>query len=234
MTDKQFLNVEKGKEVATVYHEADSNKWIFFCHGFGSDKEGSYTSRCERAAKEGYNAVRFDFRGNGESDGEFIEQTLSSKIKDLKTVINHFKPENYVLFGSSFGGKVVLESTEELDPEALIGRAPVTYNSIMDKYRAVVEEKGSFTHHEGATIDKRFYNDLDQYSFDQTAEKLDLPILIVHGEDDSTVHFENSQKAQKSIETDVLLQKLKEEKHLFSDDAEDKMLELMFNWLKTV
>lgn len=231
--EKHRIETGETEEVAAVHHRADSDKWIFFCHGFGSDKEGSYISRCERAAKEGYNAVRFDFRGNGESDGDFIEQTLSSKIKDLKTVINHFKPENFILFGSSFGGKVLLESTEELNPEALIGRAPVTYNSIMDKYRAVVEEKGSFTHHEGATIDERFYNDLDQYSFDQTAEKLDLPILIVHGEEDSTVHFENSQKAQKSIETDVLLQKLRGEKHSFSDDAEEKMLELMFNWLKT-
>jgi len=46
--------------------------------------------RAERIVEEGWNAVRFDFRGNGESDGEFIENGLSSKIMDLETVIEHF------------------------------------------------------------------------------------------------------------------------------------------------
>lgn len=234
MTEKHRIEVEKDEEVAAVHHEADSDRWIFFCHGFGSDKEGSYEMRCERAVEEGWNAVRFDFRGNGDSDGDFIEQCLSSKIEDLESVIKFFEPEKFALFGSSFGGRVILESESRIDPVALICRAPVTYNKIMEKYRSVVEEKGNFTHHEGATIDSRFYEDFDSYSFDRTVQEIGTPAIIFHGQADSTVHIENSVKAFSELDTDVTIRKFENEKHSFSEKAESSMQDLMFYWLSTI
>lgn len=232
MTDKHFIEVENGEDVAAVHHQTDSDKWVFFCHGFGSNKEGSYENRAEKMVEEDWNAVRFDFRGNGESDGEFIDQSLSSKIADLEAVIKYFKPEKYILFGSSFGGKVVFHAATELQPKAVIGRAPVTYNTIMDKYKAVVENKGEFTHHPGATIDKRFYEDFQQYSFDDLEDRLDIPVAIFHGADDTTVHPEHSFDAAESLETDVMIQKLEGENHSFSEEAEQKMLRSITNWLE--
>ncbi len=230
---EEMIKVEKGEEVATIYHEADSNKWIFFCHGFGSDKEGSYKKRCERMVENGWNAVRFDFRGNGDSDGDFIDQDLSSRIEDLKAVVDYFGPENYCLFGSSFGGKTVLHATTSLDPEAVIGRAPVTYNNIMEKYRAVVDNKGTFTHHEGATIDERFYKDFDTYSFEELANKIEIPVAIFHGRSDTTVHPEKSIQAVGELEADTMLELLEDENHSFSEEAEHYMLEQMTGFLKT-
>lgn len=231
MTDKQFIEVENGEDVAAVHHETGSDKWVFFCHGFGSNKEGSYENRAEEMVEEGWNAVRFDFRGNGESDGDFIDQSLSSKIADLQALVEHFGSKKYVLFGSSFGGKVVFHAGLDLDPEAVIGRAPVTYRTIMDKYRAVVEKKGEFTHHPGATIDKRFYEDFQQYSFDNVEDNLDVPVAIFHGADDTTVHPEHSFKAAESLDTDVMIQKLEGEKHSFSESAESYMTNQMISWL---
>ena len=138
-TRKHRIEVEDGEEISAVHHETDSNKWIFFCHGFGSNKEGSYEARAERAVDEGFNAVRFDFRGNGESDGAFEEQHLSDKIGDLKACVEHFRPEKIFLFGMSFGGKVVFHAADEIGAEAVIGKSPVTYNSVMGKFREAVE-----------------------------------------------------------------------------------------------
>lgn len=231
MKEKHFIEIGNKEEVAAVHHNTDSDKWIFFCHGFGSNKEGSYEKRARKMVEEGWNAVRFDFRGNGESDGDFIDQGLSSKITDLKAVVEYFDPEKYVLFGSSFGGKVILHAATDLEPERVIGRAPVTYNQIMEKYRAVVDNKGEFTHHPGATIDQRFYEDFDKYSFDEVADKLDIPVAIFHGAKDTTVHPENSFKAAEALETDVMIQKLKGEKHSFSESAESYMINQMISWL---
>ncbi len=233
MPEKHFIEVENSEKVAAVHHEASSDRWILFCHGFGSDKEGSYVGRCKTAVENGFNAVRFDFRGNGESDGDFIEQTLSSKIEDLKAVVEHFSPESYVFFGSSFGGKVAFHASLEFEPEAVVGRAPVTYNSIMEKYRSVVDNKGEFTHHEGATIDQRFFDDFDTYSFDDVAETLSIPVAIFHGGADTTVHIENTWDAADALQTDVVVQKLEGEKHRFSEEAEQKMQEMMFDWLSS-
>jgi pimeloyl-ACP methyl ester carboxylesterase len=226
-SSKHRIKVEENQEVSAVLHEADSNIWMFFCHGFGANKNGSMKKRCKFFQEKGFNCVRFDFRGNGESDGDFIDQTLSSRIEDLKTVINHFEPEKYVLFGSSFGGKVVFHASEDLGPEAVFGKAPVTYNSIMDKFRSVVDEKGRFEYIEGKPIDQRFVEDVYSHSFDTVVENVTAPITIFHGSADTTVHPENSFRAAQALDTDVSLHKLKDEKHSFSDDAEDRMLQLI-------
>ena len=234
MTSKHSVEVEDGEEVSAVHHSADSDKWIFFCHGYGSDKEGSYEERAKRAVEEGYNAVRFDFRGNGESDGDFIDQSLSSRIADLEACINFFEPEKIYLFGMSFGGKVVLHATEDLEVEALVLKSPVTYNSIMHKFREVVEEKGTYTHFGDKTIDERFFEDFDTYSFEEVTSGLDLPVAVFHGGADTTVHFENSAEAVKAFETEALLYKLEGEGHSMSDGGEKKLKDMMFAWLDQI
>lgn len=235
MPDKHFIEVENNEEVAAVHHEADSDRWIFFCHGFGSDKEGSYERRCERSVEEGWNAVRFDFRGNNESGGEFIEQTLSKKIKDLKAVIDFFDPDSCVLFGMSFGGRVVYHHALEDDRvEAVIGKSPVTYNEIMEKFRAVVEEQGEYTHFGDKTIDMRFVEDLEDYSFEEVTEELAVPTILFHGRDDTTVHPRFALKAAENFQTDTALHLFKGEEHKMTDEGNEKLLDHMFNWLESL
>lgn len=232
MTEKHFIEVENEEKVSAVRHDADSDKWIFFCHGFGTDKEGSYEMRCERAVEEGWNAVRFDFRGNGESGGDFIDQTLSSKIKDLKAVIDFFEPERYVLFGMSFGGKVVFHSALELEPEAVIGKSPVTYNEIMEKFKSVVEEKGEYTHFGDKTIDRRFVDDLEENTFTDVTDQLEVPVAFYHGKGDSTVHPEFTWRAAQKFSNDTRVEMFENEKHKMSDEANERLLDSMFQWLK--
>jgi pimeloyl-ACP methyl ester carboxylesterase len=232
MADKHFIDVEKDEKVAAIHHEASSDKWIFFCHGFGTDKEGSYEMRCEKAAEEGWNAVRFDFRGNGESDGDFIDQTLTSKIKDLKMAINHFEPEEYVLYGMSFGGRVAIHTAVELEPEALVLKSPVTYNEIMEKFKAVVEEKGEYTHFGDKTIDHRFIEDLEENRFEETVSDIDIPVCFFHGRSDTTVHPEFTLKAVQEFGTDTRVEMYEGEKHKMSREANRKLLDSMFQWLE--
>lgn len=234
MPEEQFIEVEDGEKISVAHHEADSDDWIFFCHGYGSDKEGSYEKRAERAVKEGFNAVRLTFRGNGESDGEFIDQNLSSRIKDLKAAVDFFDPENVFLFGMSFGGKVVLHASEDIEVESIVFKSPVLYNEEMNKFREVVEEKGTYTHFDDKTIDERFFKDFDTYSFEEALNNMDFPVAIFHGGDDSTVKFQNSANAVKEMDTEALLRKFKGENHSMSEEAEQKLLDEMFFWLKSV
>ena len=228
------IEVENGEKVSAAYHSADSDKWLFLCHGYGSNKENSYKKRAERAVEEGFNAVRFTFRGNGESDGEFIDQSLSSRIKDLKSVIEYYSPERIFLFGMSFGGKVVLHATEDLDVEALVFKSPVLYGSEMEKFHEVVKEKGTYTHFADKTIDERFFEDFSKYSFEDASEEIDFPVAIFQGGDDSTVKFERTAEAIKDMDTEVMLRKFEDETHFMTDEAEEKLLDEIFWWLKKI
>ena len=233
MTETQHrIPVVDDEAVAAVHHEAPGDDWIVFCHGFLSDKTGSYEHRCRRAVDEGYNAVRFDFRGCGESDGQFVDQTLSAKLSDLRAVVDQFDPASYVLFGSSFGGKVAFHAAaQDSRVSAVVTRAPVTYNQVFDTYRQAVERNGECQFDTGDRIDGRFFDDFDTYSF--ATIDLEIPIAIFHGSDDAVVDVAHSFDAAAQFETDVLLETFASEGHRFSREAETRLLERLFHWLET-
>ncbi|KAJ0724024.1 putative feruloyl esterase [Helianthus annuus] len=61
--------------------------------------------------KEGISAFRFDFAGNGESEGTFQYGNYCREADDLHSVIQHFNGNNRVtraILGHSKGGNVVL------------------------------------------------------------------------------------------------------------------------------
>ena len=235
MTTTHAIPVTGDEAVAAIHHEAASDGWIVFCHGFLSDKTGSYEGRCRRAVEEGFNAVRFDFRGCGESDGEFVDATLSSRIADLRSVLDYFDPGSYVLFGSSFGGKVAFHAAVgDGRVDAVVTRAPVTYNRIFDDLRSEVADGGGHRYETGDEIDARFFEDLDGYSFADVETRLDCPVAIFHGGEDESVAPTHSFQAADNLDTDVLVEKFESEGHRFSRGAEDRLRRRMFEWLATV
>ena len=232
MATHHRIPVDSGDELDAVAHAASSDAWLVFCHGFVSDKSGSYEGRCRRAVDEGYNAVRFDFRGCGDSDGAFEDQTLSTRIDDLGAVVDYFGAETYAVFGSSFGAKVALHAAvadERLG--AVAGRAPVTLNRSFDEVRAVVEREGRFQYDTGHTVDERFVDDLATYPFDQVAATLDVPVALFHGDADRRVPLSDSLDAVAALETGVLLQTFPGEGHRFSEAAESRLRRQLFDWL---
>lgn len=219
-----------GEELAAVHHEADSDRWLVFCHGFLSDKTGSYESRCERALEEGYNGVRFDFRGSGDSDGAFVDQHLSSRIRDLRAVLEYFDPPKCVVFGSSFGGKVAFH-TDDDRIEALATRAPVTYNRAFAAYRELIDEEGELRLDDEHAINERFFEDFDRYEFADVAADLGVPVAVFHGTDDDSVPLSDSIEAVGALDGDVLLQTYAGEGHRFSERAERRLRDQLFDWL---
>jgi pimeloyl-ACP methyl ester carboxylesterase len=234
METEHVVPVEGDRALSAVHHEAGGNAWIVFCHGFLSDKTGSYEGRCREAVERGYDAVRFDFRGCGESDGAFAESTLSARIADLEAVLDYFDPDSCVLFGSSFGGAVAFHAAVGDDRvEAVATRAPVTYGAF-DDVRATVETEGEVRFDDGRTIDARFVDDLDGHDFGDVAAGLGCPAAIFHGDDDASVAIADSFRAAEDLGVDVFVQKYVGEGHRFSREAEARMRRAMFEWLDRV
>ncbi|WP_340101341.1 alpha/beta hydrolase [Salinibaculum salinum] len=231
MPDRFEVEVD-GQSVVGVTHPAPGDRWLVFCHGFLSDKSGSYEERCRRAVDAGYNAIRFDFRGCGDSDGAFVDQTLSDKLADLQAVLDHVDPVRYALFGSSFGGKVAFHTAVADDRvTAVATRAPVTYNRAFDEYRDTVENKGVVTFEDGRAVDSTFFADFETYDFTAVTERLDVPVAIFHGRDDDSVDIEDSFDAASALPGDVLLEAFAGEGHRFTEEAEARLRERLFDWL---
>ena len=220
MGERHTVTVD-GDDVVAVHHPAKTDRWFVCSHGFVSDKEGSYESRCERAVAEGYHGVRFDHRGCGESDRSFGEQTLETRVADLRAVLSYFDPAECVLFGSSFGGFVALHAAVD-DPRvvAVAVRAPVTDTSPFEAYRSSLTEE--------------FQNALETYPFERIERGLSVPVAIFHGRTDETVPLEDSLAAVGRLSTDALVQVYAGEGHRFSRRAENRMCDQLFGWVNAV
>ncbi len=83
-------------------------------HGLLSSKDSDkYIALGEALSQKGMALLRFDFRGCGESDGKWEENTVSGRIADLKSAIDWVRPslalgDRIGLLGSSLGGYVTL------------------------------------------------------------------------------------------------------------------------------
>lgn len=244
-TERHTIPVSDGESLVADHHPAPDPDadWFVCCHGFASDRSGSYESRCERAVAEGYHGVRFDFRGCGEADGAFAAATLSARIADLRAVLDHFAPAatSVVLFGSSFGGKTALhaavgdgpggDGTPDERVAAVATRAPVTYARAFEPLVEAVRAQGEVEYAPGFPVDERLVDDLAGYDFDDVADRLDVPVAVFHGRDDDSVPLADSLDAVGALATDTALWAVADEGHRFSRPAEARMRDRLFEWL---
>ncbi|OVA08157.1 hypothetical protein BVC80_1721g13 [Macleaya cordata] len=112
--EQQRITIENnyGEKLAGVFHEVGSTEIIILCHGFRSSKETSIIVNLAGALTEaGISVFRFDFSGNGESEGSFEYGNYSKEADDLHAVVLYFSGVKRVIggiLGHSKGGDVVL------------------------------------------------------------------------------------------------------------------------------
>jgi pimeloyl-ACP methyl ester carboxylesterase len=100
---------------------------LVFLPGYASDMTGDKASALDQwAAAHDRAMLRLDYSGCGESEGAFLEGTLTRWRDDAALLIDHFAPDApLVLIGSSMGGWIALMLAETLGPRvaALVGIA---------------------------------------------------------------------------------------------------------------
>ncbi|XP_070038637.1 uncharacterized protein [Nicotiana tomentosiformis] len=87
-----------GEELVGVLHETNSPELVIICHGFKSSKDRIPMVNLAAAfEKEGISAFRFDFAGNGESEGSFQYGNYRREADDLRAVVEHFHEEKHFI-----------------------------------------------------------------------------------------------------------------------------------------
>ena len=81
-----YFNNSQNEKLSGVLHEptTPNNKGIILSHCFTCSKhQGILRKICENLTNAGYLVLRFDFSGNGESEGNFEDSTYSKEMSDL-------------------------------------------------------------------------------------------------------------------------------------------------------
>ncbi|MFP4240960.1 MAG: alpha/beta hydrolase family protein [Chitinispirillaceae bacterium] len=101
--------------------------WVVISHGFTGHRLGPgylFVKLSKALAEMGISSLRYDFRGSGESEGTFADQTFPNMSSDLLSATDHvrknFKPSALFLFGHSLGGMVSAENAVNANASGLI------------------------------------------------------------------------------------------------------------------
>lgn len=187
---------------------------VLICHGFTGDKIGMNQMNVKLATElesAGYAAVRFDYMGSGDSDGNFATETIVSGWQtDAANVVHwigeqaEFFDRPIVLYGHSLGGLIALCHK---DPEKRVA-ARIVFAPVVDavgNLRTTIlgpdlwqksfrgEPIANF-YGKAFALQPQFVQDLAENRYDplHDAAELTTPILIVHGTADVAVPIEGS------------------------------------------
>lgn len=235
----------KGQKIFGVFHrpkEMEKAPAILVCHGFGGTKVGVNRLLVRLAVelvKLGISVLRVDFRGSGDSEGEFHEMTLESEVADCQCAFDYLTQHPHVdadrigLHGASFGGAVAVYAAHAFkNIKAISLWAPVSNGLQWIKEWEKATQGGHEPHvlhtqgqHVGLPFFKSFFS--MQPATILGSELGHIPVLHVHGLLDDVVlvfHAENFEKERRSASAESRFLTLDRSDHSFSDEQEQAIL----------
>lgn len=217
---------------------------IIFSHGFKGFKDwGHYNLLAEHFAHEGFVFVKINFSHNGVtpasptdfSDLEaFGNNNFSKELDDLGAVIDHISDstdKNYnvkeiYLMGHSRGGGISILKAAE-DPrvkKVATWAAPSTFERYSPEQVKEWREKGVLYVENSRTKQQMplyyqladdFYKNKERLDISSALKKIKVPLLVIHGDADDVVGFEEA-RSIKAIYPETELLKIPGGDHTFS------------------
>jgi len=233
-----------GQKIFGVFHQSlqgSKSPAILICPGFGGSKCGKhrlFVSLAKELARSGISVLRFDYRGAGDSEGEFEEITLEGKVSDtllcLDFLASHpsIDPNRIGLLGRSLGGAVsVLAARRYKTIKSLALWAPVFSSDPWRRmWEAYKQNPAQFSNKDilASLPNMPSLPFLEQFfSLDIGSELASLenvPMLHIHGDKDAIVKVEHSEayKKVRPASQKTRFVQLPNSDHDFSDSTDQK------------
>jgi pimeloyl-ACP methyl ester carboxylesterase len=184
-------------------------KLTIICHGLADTKDNPTFIRL---AEELQPSFRFDFSGNGESEGMFEDSTYHKQVQDLNAVLNHFTKEGvkeFCLVGHSMGGGVVQVVAQDARVTALISLAGVSKaDSFKEKFpeilKKVKEGKPAFFFgKEKYPVTQKYIDSANTIDIMAAAPNVHATALALQGSDDAAIRAGQSKEWLEAMPDDT-------------------------------
>jgi uncharacterized protein len=226
--------------------DTPTDRLVVLCHGFLSNKNSTTNKTLSRLLLEKRIATfRFDFFGQGESDGPFEQMTLTTAIDQARSALEFVAAKGYRrlgLTGSSFGGLVsLLVASRRPDLLALALKCPVAdfpetlRLEFGDERMAHWKQFNEIPNVTGGPhpvpLQYHLYEDCLTYDAYKEAESIRTPTLIVQGDCDELVPLHQSHRLIDAIRVEKRLEILTGADHGFTKgDDFRRMTTMIADW----
>lgn len=217
---------------------------VLICHGLAGHKTGKYriyVLLAKMLAEAGIAALRIDFRGSGDSEGDFTDMTLEGEISDALKGLDflyqspHFDKTRIGLFGRSVGGTVALITARRHGKiKSLATWAPLfDGEQWQDRWETLhaVKLSPDAMHRmmsvNGQVPGYEFLKQLFSVRMDQELKGLEnSPLLHIHGDLDNIINISHANKyleLRKHAKGENKFIRLPHSDHDFSDPREQQI-----------
>ena len=231
-----------GETLDYTFHEGSANcrDLLIIGHGVTGNKDRPFVvALADAVSASGINVIRFSFAGNGDSDGQFRDCTISKEVDDLQAVLSVVEEKNYraIYAGHSMGGAVgVLTAAKDSRIKFLISLAGmVSTEKFYDtEFGEETPDTGCMWEEPDCPLSSAFKNDLKGiHSTAPQAARITVPWLLIHGTADDVVLIDDSQEAYSLASEPKKLVEIKGANHVFSEGGQKPMIEAVIGWLQT-
>ncbi|CCB86319.1 MULTISPECIES: alpha/beta hydrolase family protein [Parachlamydia] len=226
---------------------------ILICHGFGGDKLGRnhlYLILAQLLAKEGIATLRIDFRGCGDSEGNFNEVTFENLLSDAKASLDFLQQDTCIdqnrlgVLGRSLGGAlaVLLASHTNAFKTICLWAPLFTAEDWKEKWKILQKVKDPHQKEElmrvnGKKASFTFYEQLFQMCLDKELLNLNqVPLMHIQGKNDVIIadsHAQGYRKNRENIQAESKFIELPNSDHDFSHTEEQRLaIEETLTWFK--
>jgi len=242
-----FYNHQEEKLAGTL-HLPDEIKGggVVFGHCFTCSRHTRIIRLiCSDLAAAGFIALRFDFSGNGQSEGDFAASTYSKQIAEIQKSIDIIADngaEWIGLAGHSMGAVIAILTAARMNRIkavcALAGRlsglrathffSKRQLKELHDTGRVSFSSRGR-----PLQLSTTFFADADQYNLPETLKSLQAPLMVVHGNHDEIVPVKEAYLAQELNPINTKLAVIPDADHMFSNHEHRlKISKLIVKWFK--
>lgn len=177
----------------------DKYPTVVLVHGFGVTKEegGMFDEIANQLAAKGFLSYRFDFSGRGESEGDYMDTSLSKQRDDLKSILEFVRIQPLVeasrigILGQSFGTPTSITLNPKIQSLVLMGSFGHVREVMKTLFGKGYNPSGVSTRvktdGEVVKLNPTFWKDFENHDILGSLKQIKCPILFIHGSKDDIV-----------------------------------------------
>lgn len=215
----------------------DISTLVLLGHGVTGNKDRPLlVELANQLVQTGIHALRLSFSGNGNSEGRFVDSTVSKEVEDLGAVLNALPGWQVGYAGHSMGAAVgVVRASSDARIKFLISLAGMAHTAAFAQreFSGVTPGTGCMWDKPECPLSQAYLDDMARVnSVANAARQVRVPWLFVHGLADDVVPPQDSRDLFAVANEPKRLVELAEADHVFSTAYVSVMARSTVAWVQ--